>query len=180
MINPSKMAMTTLELKKAFDHAYAVPPPRLDSKQMENLLAIRVDGDPYAIRVSQINGLASDRKVVAVPSRTPELLGVVGIRGGLVPVYSLAALVGHDGDVNGGRWLALCGTEEPIGLAFSDFEGYFKVPLIHVYPAGLNHAIHESVRDAVRTADVTRAIVNIPSIVETIRRRCESQVSEER
>ena len=172
MTDPSRMAMTALELRSAFDQAYAHPPPSLDSEHLENLLAIRLAGDPYAIRVSEITGLASDRKIIALPSPISELLGVAGIRGGLVPVYSLAMLVGHDRDVNHARWLALYGTEEPVGLAFSDFEGYLKVPSAQIYKAGQSQAIREHVRDAVRTAGVIRAIVNIPSLVETIKRRC--------
>jgi chemotaxis signal transduction protein len=181
MTDQSRLAVTALELRNAFDQVYALPPLSLDSEHTENLLAIRLAGDSYAIRVSEIAGLASDREVIVLPSPIPELLGVAGIRGGLVPVYSLAALVGHNRDGNHARWLALYGTEDPVGLAFSDFEGYLKVPSAQIYKAGQNHAIREHVRDLVRTADVVRAIVNIPSVVETIKRRCgEGRVSKER
>jgi len=124
------------------------------------------------MRVSQITGLATDRKIIVLPSPVPELLGVAGIRGGLVPVYSLAALLGHSHEVNHPRWLALCGAEELVGLAFGDFEGYLKVSSSQIFVDSRNHAMREHVRDAVRTADVVREIVNIPSVVETIKRRC--------
>lgn len=180
MTDPSRAAMTALEFRRAFDQVYALLPPNLTAEHTENLLAIRLAGDPYAIRVSQISGLAADRKVSVLPSPVPELLGVAGIRGELVPVYSLSSLVGHDRD-GSARWLALCGVEEPVGLAFSDFEGYLNVPSIQVYPTGQNHAIREHVHDAVRIGDLVRAIINIPSVIETIKRRCgQGRVSQER
>jgi chemotaxis signal transduction protein len=177
----SRIATTALEFRSAFDQVYAVPPPALASEHSENLLAIRLAGGPYAMRVSQITGLATDRKIIVLPSPVPELLGVAGIRGGLVPVYSLAALLGHSHEVNHPRWLALCGAEEPVGLAFGDFEGYLKVSSSQIFVDSRNHAIREHVRDAVRTADVVREIVNIPSVVETIKRRCgQGRVLQER
>lgn len=180
MTESSRIAMTALEFRAAFDKVYALPPPALASEQIENLLAIRLAGDPYAIRVSQISALVADRKVVVLPSPVPELLGVAGIRGALVPVYGLAALIGNDRDRSHARWLALGGTDEPVGLAFSAFEGYLKVPSIQICPAGQNHAIREHVQDAVRTGDVVRAIINIPSVMETIKRRCgQGRVSQE-
>lgn len=181
MTDSSRIAATALEFRKAFDKGYALPPPALASEQMESLLAIRLAGDPYAIRVSQITGLVADKKVIVVPSPIPWLLGMAGIRGTLVPVYSLASVVCNDRDMGHARWLAVYEREEPVGLAFSDFEGYLKVLSTQICPAGQNHAIREHVQDAVRTGEVVRAIVNIPSVVETIKRRCgQGRVSQER
>jgi chemotaxis signal transduction protein len=139
---------------------------------MENLIAIRVSGDAYAIRVSEISGLANDRKIVALPSAVPELLGVAGIRGGLVPVYSLAALLGYSTEADQGRWLALSGGEEPVGLAFSAFEGYVRVPQAQIYTADQKDAVRTHVKHVVRAAAMVRAVVSVPLIREMIQRLC--------
>ena len=164
------MTSTAAELRNEFDRAYAISLSSDQSEQTENLLAIRLGGDLYAIRVNEIIGLAKDRKTIPLPGPIPELLGVAGIRGGLVSVYSLAALLGYGLNGNSGRWLALCGTEEPFGLAFSDFEGYIKVPFAQVYAQ--NNVIREHVKDVARTEDSVRAIVNISSILDTLKKRC--------
>jgi chemotaxis signal transduction protein len=172
MISRSTTAGKNVELREAFDHTYAIPAAS-QAEQMENLLSICVAGDRYAIRVSEISGLVNDRKTVALPSRVPELLGVACIRGGLVPVYSLAALLGYSQDPGRTRWLALCRSEEPVGLAFSDFEGYLRVPVSQVYAAEQKDVTRAYLKDLLCVADIVRAVVSVPSLVEMIKRRCD-------
>jgi chemotaxis signal transduction protein len=159
------------ELRNAFDRARALPFLSEVRERIENLLVLRVSGDAFAIRLGEISGLATDRKIVAFPSPIPELLGVAAIRSRLVPVYSLAALLGYSAQATPGRWLVLCGTEAPVGLAINDFEGYVRVPLSRVYAAGQkDESLH--VRHVVRAADTARDVVSIPHIIEIIQRRC--------
>jgi chemotaxis signal transduction protein len=167
---PNKAA----ELRNAFDQARAIPFSAGAVERVESLLSIRVSGDPYAIRVGEISGLTNDRKVVAFPSSIPELLGVAGIRGGLVSVYSLAMLLGYSREAGQCRWLVLCGAEEPVGLAFSDFEGYLRVPLTQVYATDQRDAARAHVKHVLRAADLVCAVVSIPDILELIKRRCDS------
>ena len=169
------------ELRDAFDQSYAIPAAIQEAEQMENLLSIRVAGHPYAIRVSEISGVVNNRKTVALPSRVPELLGVAGIRGGLVPVYSLAALLGYSQDAGSTRWLAMCGSEEPVSLAFSEFEGYLRVPLTQLCAAEQKDAARAHVKHVLRAVGMVRAVVSIPNLLEMIRRRCnENRASKER
>jgi chemotaxis signal transduction protein len=174
----SPIAKTVADLRNTFDRSYSLPPSSPGTEQIENLLAIRLAGSPYAIRVTEVTGLANNRKTVALPSPIPELLGVAGIRGGLVPVYSLAALLGYARDMSPARWLALCGNEDQVGLGFSDLEGYLRVPVAQMYAAGHENVTRGHVKDVVRTDGLIRAVVSIPSLVEMIQRRCgESRVS---
>jgi chemotaxis signal transduction protein len=166
------VAARAVELRNTFDHARAIPFVSDAVEQIENLLAIRVCGDAFAIRLSEISGLATDRKLVAFPSPIPELLGVAAIRGRLVPVYSLAALLGYNGHSSQGRWLMLCGTEEPVGLAINDFEGYVRVPLAQIYTAEQKDEASTHVRHVVRAADIVRGVVSIPLLIEVIQKRC--------
>jgi chemotaxis signal transduction protein len=166
------VAAKAAELRNAFDRARAVPSATAAVERIENLLAIRVSGDAFAIRLSEISGLATDRKIVAFPSPIPELLGLAAVRGRLIPVYSLAALLGYSANTGQGRWLALCGTEEPVGLAINDLEGYLRVPFTRVYTAEQNDDVSAHVKHVVRAADMVRDIVSIPLLIEVIQRRC--------
>jgi chemotaxis signal transduction protein len=85
-------------LRSAFDEAFSLAPVATP-ESFEDLLVIRVAGAPYSLRARQITGLVASRRIVPLPSATPQLLGVAGHRGALVLVYSLAALLGHRADV---------------------------------------------------------------------------------
>jgi purine-binding chemotaxis protein CheW len=172
MTELSPVGAKAAELRNAFDRARAIPFLPDAVERIENLLAIRVSGDAFAIRLSEISGLTTDRKVVAFPSPIPELLGVAGIRGRLVPVYSLAALLGYSAHAGQGRWLVLCGTEEPVALAINDFEGFVRVPLAQVYTAEQKDDVSAHVKHVVRAADTVRDVVSIPLLMEVIQRRC--------
>ena len=163
---------TVAEMRNAFDQTYALPLSASETAQSENLLVFRLAGDPYAIRTREIKGLASDRKIIALPTSIPELLGLAGIRGELVPVYSLAALLGYMRDANQPRWLALCGEEKPIGISFNHLDGYIRFPSAQICPSRQQITPQGLIQDVARTDDEVRSIVNIPSVMEAIRRRC--------
>jgi chemotaxis signal transduction protein len=113
-------------LRDAFDRTFASPPVS-PAEVLDSLIEIRISGDPYGLRVADIQEIAKDRKIVPLPSAVPHLIGLAGIRGGLVPIYSLAALLGYARGADAPRWLALCGREEPVGLAFDELDGYVRV-----------------------------------------------------
>ena len=161
-----------MELRSAFDRERAAPSSSSTEVQTESLLAIRVSRDAYAIRVSEISGLAKDRKIVAFPSPIPELLGVVGIRGSLVPVYCLTGLLGYGSETGQVRWLVLCGTEEPFALAFSEFEGYLRMPRTQLHRAEQKDATRTHMTHVARATDVVRAVMSIPLLRETIQELC--------
>jgi chemotaxis signal transduction protein len=168
----SSISTKAAEFRRVFDQARAAPSSTGAEVQAENLLAIRVARDVYAIRVSEISGISTDRRIIAFPSPIPELLGVAGLRGVLVPVYSLAALLGYGLEAEEVRWCALCGTEEPFALAFSGFEGYLRVPHTELYPAEQREVTRTFVTHVARTTDMVRAVVSIPLFREAIQERC--------
>jgi chemotaxis signal transduction protein len=156
-------------MRAEFDAAFAAPRSAGDGSG-EMVVAIRVAGRAYALRMSQIAGLARDRKIVAIPSPVPELLGLAGVRGELVPAYSLAAWLGHGREPTT-RWLALCGTGERAGLAFGEIEGQLGIqPGQLVVGAGPDSGEH--IRDWLRIDGENRPVVDVESILEGIQRRC--------
>jgi chemotaxis signal transduction protein len=153
-------------LRSAFDRAFSEP-PTLAAASTEDLLAIRVAGDSYALRVSELSGLVSNRKVVALPTRAPHLLGIAGVRGALVPVYALAGLLGYDVARSPGQWLALCGRQEPVALAFEELEGFLRVPSAHLHPVGVELS-KQHVAEGVRVGGVTRRVIDTRSALEAL------------
>jgi hypothetical protein len=85
---------TAAALRREFDQSFAQP-PATELARVENFLAVRIGGDAYAMRVAEIAGLYADKRIVPLPSPLPSLLGTVGFRGQIAPVYDLAMLFGY-------------------------------------------------------------------------------------
>ena len=172
-LNDSIEGNMAAHLRQAFDRTFALPTSGA-SPEVEDLLTIRVAGDPYAIRLLDIAEIITERRVVWVPAATPDLLGLAGIRGGIVPVFGLSSILGYDPDPGAPRWMIICGSEDPIALAFSDFEGYLRLPAsaLHAdenFRATREHAKYVS--QIASTPDGVRAVISIPLIMATIRNR---------
>lgn len=164
---------TADQLRQAFDSTFALP-PSLTSPEVEDLLTIKVAGDPYAIRLFDIAEIVSERRVVSVPAVTPHLLGLAGIHGGIVPVFGLSSIMGYGPDPSPPQWMILCGSEDPIALAFSDFEGYLQLPRSALHADENLRTTQENVKyvnQVASTPNGVRAVISIPLIVATIRNR---------
>jgi chemotaxis signal transduction protein len=173
MIAPDKAA----DLRAAFDRSFAAP-VRPAAEPEERLLAVRVAGEPFALRLDEIAAVACDRRIVPAPiapRAVAEWLGLVGLRGELLPVYSLAALLGFPRDADGRRWIAVCAAA-PVALALGHVEGQVRVARGALVAA----ARGEHVRQAARGDDGERAIVAMSSIVDAIARRCGAARAKER
>jgi chemotaxis signal transduction protein len=158
------------ELRRAFDRSFAQPPPPT-APETEDLLSIRVGGDPYAIRLRDIAGIVAGRKVVPVPTAAPGLLGLAGVRGGIVPVFGLAAILGYGPSHESPRWMVVCGVDDPIALAFSELEAYLRLPASCLHADQTFRATRPHVDQVVSTDAGIRAVIGIPNVMATIRNR---------
>lgn len=163
---------TPADLRREFDRVFAQPLSGTP-ETMVDLLILRINGDRYALRLAEIDGLHADRAITAIPSPVVGLLGVTGIRGRLVPVYSLPALLGHDAAGATNRWLVLCRSPHPVALAFDHAERYVRLPALHVHDADPSNVQVEHVRAVAHADVVTYPIVAIPSVLARITKRCE-------
>lgn len=155
-----------LELRRAFDQSFAAPAGR-PSESLLSLIAIQVGGEAVAIRADQITGIARCRQIVPLPSRIPESLGITGIRGVLVPVFSLAALLGKTRGEEC-SWMALTQPEAPVALAFDEFESQLEVRRTSCYEDE-STGQRRHVRQLVRVGASIRPVIDIPSVLEAIR-----------
>jgi chemotaxis signal transduction protein len=179
MTGPASSLNTVTELRDAFDRMFTMARQCEGSAPSENLILTRVSGHPYALKVSEIAGIVTDRKTIAIPSRASELLGVAAIRGGFVPMYSLAALLGYPAEEGRARVHVLCRSEELIGLALSSFEGYHRVSATEIYLAERDKASRARANQVVRISETVRAIIDIPYLLQVIGKRCAANAAEE-
>ncbi|MGK5685563.1 chemotaxis protein CheW [Actinoplanes sp. URMC 104] len=164
MTAPTKVGRRLLELREDFDRSFAEPARGHDEEHLE-LLTIRAGGRPYAIRLSQTSGVHPDRPVTALPGPQPALLGLAGFAGAVVPVYDLAALLGHPvGEVP--RWLVLAAGTPPLGLAFHELDGHVRAAVSDIVrEAGEQSGTPPSgsLRGLVELPGGSRPIVDIPA-----------------
>lgn len=159
------------DLRRAFDQTFAVPPPP-PLAELESVLVIWVDGASFALRVGELVGLEARRKIVALPLDTLAFLGLAGMKGQLVPVYSLASLLGYACErADEARWLAVCGAGDPVGLAFTGLQGYVQVTRAALSALGEAERERGHVQGVLRLASETCYVLSIPSILAEINRR---------
>ena len=156
-------------LRQSFDRAFAAAVAG-STEVHEDFLMIRAAGDRYALRLSQIAGLIADRPLVPMPSPLPEFLGLVGIRGRILPVYAFGQLLGSGSAPEATRWLVHSAGEQPVAFAFEQLEGLVRTPSRELQGSaavderGLESAMLESPAGRL-------PVVNVPSVVEAIGRR---------
>jgi chemotaxis signal transduction protein len=154
-------------LRRLFDESFAAP-AESKSERSEDLLAIRVGSDPYALRLSEIAGLHADLKIVQVPSPAVQLLGIASVRGVMAPIYDLGMLLGYL-PAPSPRWIVFARAPQSVGFAFETFESHVKVSQASLARAQGEEAQRvptgRHLRDSVRTAGALRPIIHLTSVV---------------
>jgi len=121
------------ELRDAFDRGFAaaVLPPDASRSDM---LCVQIGGQPCAVRIGDIASLHAELRIVPLPSRAPELLGVAAIRAIVLPVYDLAGVLGMPGSA-AARWIAVH-RDGQAGFAFERYDGHARTAEDSLKPAG--------------------------------------------
>jgi chemotaxis signal transduction protein len=162
----SLMVPRAVTLRNAFDRSFADLPP-FDLTLKEDLVAIRIGGDAFAIRLSEITGLYANKKVTRVPGGDPALLGIAVFRSAILAVYSIASLLGHAAKASP-RWLVIAAAA-PIALAFDAFEHHLRVPSETIRPREASVESRPFVGHFVPDRPLVRPILHLPSILDAIR-----------
>ena len=118
------MTSRALELRSAFDGEFAAA-PRAPEHALRDVLCIRVGGQPCAIRLDDIASLHAELRIVALPTRAPELLGAAAIRATVVPIYDLATVLAVPRSA-AQRW-AVVHRAGRAGFAFDGYDGHARV-----------------------------------------------------
>lgn len=153
-------------LREAFDAAFAAAPGDARREQVA-LLRLRAGGEELALRVLETGGLVALGRLTPLPARRPELLGLTGLRGGLLPVFDLARLLGLPGQGAPPRWMALAGEgEERVGLAFDEFQGHARVLPGELHAAPASPRLH--LREVVELEGRPVPVLAVPSLLHAV------------
>ena len=155
------------ELRDAFDRSFAEAPSEADAR--EDLLHVRLGAATYSLRLTEISGVFADMIITPLPSPVPALLGLVGLRGAILPVYDLRAMLGYVVEAKP-RWLAIA-EGISVGLAFDGFEGHIRVAREAILPSAGGEARIGHVREVVRLDTGSRPIISVASVLEAITNR---------
>lgn len=166
-MNDGRLKDVAARLKAEFDEAFTWPhaPP---SPQVVDLLLIRVGEHRYALELPLVLAVHADRKLVSAPSPRADLLGLVGIRGVVAPVYDLALLLGHPAQATP-RWLAQLRTLAPFALGFENFERHLRLPRAELAEAQEGHA--SFARASAKTEQGIVPVLDSLKIFEMVTRR---------
>lgn len=155
------------ELRGAFDRSFAEPPPQRVA-EFDDLLAVRMAGRRYALRLAETSGLFPHRSVTPLPGPVPALLGVAGFGGAVVPVYDLAAVLGG-AVAEDPRWLVLARGTPAVALAFVELDGHLRVPSATIVREAAGVPGGGCLRGMVPLPDGTRPIIDVSAVRAAIR-----------
>ncbi len=166
-------------LRAAFDEGFTRPTANAPAATLD-LLAVEIAGQAYALRVAELQQIAACHAPVAIPSDAPALLGLVGVRGAVLPVFSLAVLLGHAAATASPAWMVIVDAGgEAIALAFDQLVGHRRIPVDALRADPHERRVHDHVRAAVRIDGVARGVIDLPSVTATLRdRRTDPPVKE--
>lgn len=170
---PQILSPRAAEWRRSFDATFAAPPPPPEPPR-KALLLVRAGGELLAVKRDEMSGLVRSDRITLTPGRSPEYLGLAGLRGGLCPVWSLGGLMGHPpAPVTGCCWLILAQmpAEVPCAFAFEVFE-----KLILTREAAFATSAHHDMRAGLIQAMVPWAstlvpVVNLPALQAEIHKR---------
>ncbi len=154
-----------VELRHAFDRTFQLP-YQLATKSVEPMIAFRTAGVALAVRVQHITRVIKRGVILPVPSIVPELLGVAAVRGLLVPVFNLAALLGlpPSGEP---QWFLLVNRETPVAFAFDGLEGRVEVEQAHLYVDETSSQC-KHIHQLAEVGSTVRAVIDIRGLMEEI------------
>jgi chemotaxis signal transduction protein len=152
------------ELRLAFDSSFANP-PCVARSSTQDLLAIRVGAQKFALRLAEISGLFVDKKITFVPGGSEYLLGIAGFRGVIAPVYDLRRIFGYPGG-QAPRWLVIAATAS-VGFAFDAFDGQLRISPEAIAPRQRSDK-HDLTGGVVHAGDVVRPIIELSRVLDML------------
>jgi chemotaxis signal transduction protein len=163
------IAVRARVLAEAFDRSFSVP-ARVHEVEGRAALAIHVGGDPYLLLLEGLSSVSRSPKIVPLPTGpgSDAQLGIAGIGGALVGVFSLPALLGYDIAPSRLAWLAVSAGRRPVALAFESLDGQTAIPpaSIAAAPPGTRRHVAGFVRVADESA--ARGLLDLGSLLSRL------------
>lgn len=154
------------QLRHTFDETFA---KAVDTAVplMADVLLIRLGGQLHALRLSEVMHLHPVSGVTSVQSPVPELLGVEGFRGDVLPVYDLRLIMGTQ-SASAAQWCVVA-RHAPVALAFDGFERHLRCPADTLsVNADSSVAMQRHLDGWLRTPQGTWPIVDVAAVLRWI------------
>ena len=166
-LSRTRAALRLDELRDGFDSSFTRPPPPRQEPG-EALLRLRVGGAPLAVRLGHLSGLHLMPRLVRLPGAPASVLGLAGLRGQLIAVHDLSALLGlQSGEPP--RWLLLAGGARRVGLAAAGFEGQLRATSEQLRSGGGASAVHPLLSSSVLLPDAPPLpVLDVDSLVRKL------------
>ena len=152
------------ELAEAFDRAFELP-ERVAEERGGAALAIRVGADAYLLPLGGLSAVSRCTKLVELPGAPPGQIGLTGLRGGLVGVFSLPALLGYDVAPAKIAWLAMTAGPRSYALGFEVLDGQVTLPQANIVAGPADGRRHVSGLLRLDGEAHARGVLDVPSIV---------------
>jgi purine-binding chemotaxis protein CheW len=162
----STASRTAAQLRAAFDRSFAEA-AHGQTEASDDFLAIRLGGEAHAVRLAEVAHLLPLTALTRLPSPLSVLLGVIGFRGAIVPVYDLRALLGHAAP-EPPHWLTIT-QAEPVAFAFDAFDGHRRRPRSASVPRAHGEPARQHVREVLCNGEQVWPIVSMASVLETVK-----------
>jgi purine-binding chemotaxis protein CheW len=172
-VTTPEVAAGAARLRAEFDAAFSRPPGAEAAETVE-LLTLRLGGDSFAVRLADTAGLFADQRITPVPGPLSDFHGLAGVRGALVPVYDLAALMGYPRSMQP-RWL-ITARRSVVGFVFDTFLGQLRVETTSL--AAHSAGISDEAGEVVRTPAFSGPVIQLNSIIHALSRRTARTVSQ--
>lgn len=155
-------------LRDAFDRSFSEAPPVGGALAVPRFLGLRVAGDPFALRMTDVARLHTGGTVVPIPTSSPTLLGIASVRGSLIAVHDLHVLLGYPAGGPRRFWILVRRRDHPMGLAVDGLDGQFEADATS--PSEVAGGPARYTRGATRTGAAIRPIVDVASILGALAR----------
>lgn len=110
----------TLEnLKNTFNYVFTNPVSNLINIEKENFISIYIFQKQFALKISELKGIELGKKILSIPSEDKSLLGISVSQGQVIPIFSLAMILGIQKGSEKENAFIICGENEQAGFAFT-------------------------------------------------------------
>lgn len=163
------LAQRLLELRQSFDGSFARPLAAAAAAP-QKLLSIRTGGHKIMLRLDEVAGIHACPRLVPLPAPRPALLGIAGVRGRVLVVYNLAALLGEDAAfAEAPRWLLVPRLCEQLALAVHAIEAFVQVAADALHPIAMPDA-DALCTEVLHEREVGRPVLSTERLLAVLRR----------
>jgi purine-binding chemotaxis protein CheW len=167
--SPAASSGLSPALEETRDKTGVVPVPEADesekTRQSEiEMLSFRLGGEVYAVLVADVREVLKSYHLTTVPNTPDYILGVMSLRGTMLPVIDLCKRFGLAPRTNDekSRIVVVSSADEEVGLLVDQVTGVFRVLPNEIKPVPENlEQGAEFLRGIVRTADRLHILLDL-------------------